>query len=132
MLGVKGKRKPIAIIEDAAVPLENLSAYIKEVFSICKRHQTPVVAYAHASVGLLHVKPLLDLRDHEDIERMKLIATETVELVKNTRDHGVENTEMDWQDHHTIKNFWRKNLQCIYRSKIIIRPTTFIEPRKNS
>ena len=82
LLGVKGKRKPIAIIEDAAVPLENLSAYIKEVFSICKRHQTPVVAYAHASVGLLHVKPLLDLRDHEDIEKMKLIATETVELVK--------------------------------------------------
>lgn len=130
MLGVKGKRKPIAIIEDAAVPLENLSAYIKEVFSICKRHQTPVVAYAHASVGLLHVKPLLDLRDHEDIERMKLIATETVELVKNTRDHGVENTEMDWQDHHTIKNFWRKIYNAFIEVKSLFDPQHLLNPGK--
>ena len=82
LLGVKGKRKPIAIIEDAAVPLEHLADYIKEVFPVCKSNDTPVVAYAHASVGLLHVKPLLDLRDAEDIERMKKIAQSTIELVK--------------------------------------------------
>lgn len=70
--GVKGRRKPIAFIEDAAVPLEHLSNYIREVFEICRIRETPVVAYAHASVGLLHVKPLLDLRDEKDIERMKI------------------------------------------------------------
>ncbi len=82
LMGVKGKRKPIAFIEDAAVPLESLPAYIKEVFDCCHAHEVPVVAYAHASVGLLHVKPLLDLRDPADIERMKQISLETLELVK--------------------------------------------------
>lgn len=82
LLGVKGRRKPIAIIEDAAVPLEFLPEYIKEVFEVCRANDTPVVAYAHASVGLLHVKPLLDLRDHDDIERMKKIAALTLALVK--------------------------------------------------
>ncbi len=81
LMGVKGNRKPIAFIEDAAVPLEYLSAYIKEVFAVCKKHETPVVAYAHSSVGLLHVKPLLDLRDAEDIERMKRISNEVLDLV---------------------------------------------------
>ncbi|HMW37844.1 MAG: FAD-binding protein [Saprospiraceae bacterium] len=81
LMGVRGNRKPIAFIEDAAVPLEHLAAYIMEVFDVCKRNDTPVVAYAHASVGLLHVKPLLDLRDQQDIVRMKRISEETLNLV---------------------------------------------------
>lgn len=80
-MGVRGNRKPIAFIEDAAVPLEHLAAYIMDVFDVCKRNDTPVVAYAHASVGLLHVKPLLDLRDQQDIIRMKRISEETLNLV---------------------------------------------------
>lgn len=82
LMGVKGNRKPIAFIEDAAVPLKHLSNYIREVFELCHRHGVPVVAYAHASVGLLHVKPLLDLRDHQDIEHMKSISKECLALVK--------------------------------------------------
>ncbi|HEX5624818.1 MAG TPA: FAD-binding and (Fe-S)-binding domain-containing protein, partial [Saprospiraceae bacterium] len=81
LMGVKGRRKPIAFIEDAAVPLEFLSPYIRDVFQICRDQGVPVVAYAHASVGLLHVKPLLDLRDPEDIERMKIISDKTLERV---------------------------------------------------
>ncbi|NOT38185.1 MAG: FAD-binding protein, partial [Saprospiraceae bacterium] len=81
LMGVKGNRKPIAFIEDAAVPLKHLADYIMEVFDVCKKYQTPVVAYAHASVGLLHVKPLLDLRDKDDIARMKSISDEVLDLV---------------------------------------------------
>ncbi|MCC6815514.1 MAG: FAD-binding oxidoreductase [Saprospiraceae bacterium] len=81
LMGVKGTRKPIAFIEDAAVPLEHLAEYIREVFDVCKKHETPVVAYAHSSVGLLHVKPLLDLRDQDDIIRMKKISEEVLDLV---------------------------------------------------
>ncbi|MEO6190071.1 MAG: FAD-linked oxidase C-terminal domain-containing protein [Saprospiraceae bacterium] len=81
LMGVKGNRKPIAFIEDAAVPLEHLAEYIMEVFEVCRKNDTPVVAYAHASVGLLHLKPLLDLRDPEDIARMKKISEATLELV---------------------------------------------------
>ena len=82
LMGVKGTRKPIAFIEDAAVPVEQLAHYIYDVFQVCKKYDTPVVAYAHASVGLLHVKPFLDLRNAEDIARMKKISEEVLALVK--------------------------------------------------
>ncbi len=82
LMGVKGNRKPIAFIEDAAVPLEHLADYIMEVYEVCREENTPVVAYAHASVGLLHVKPMLDLRDPEDILRMKNISFKTLALVQ--------------------------------------------------
>ncbi|MBL0259913.1 MAG: FAD-binding oxidoreductase [Saprospiraceae bacterium] len=81
LMGVKGNRKPIAFIEDAAVPVEHLADYIREVYEVCHKHGTEVVAYAHASVGLLHVKPLLDLRDKGDIERMKRISEDVLQLV---------------------------------------------------
>jgi Fe-S oxidoreductase len=48
---------------------------------ICEKHGTEVAMYAHASVGVIHVRPILDLRQAEDIERLKNIAEETFELV---------------------------------------------------
>ncbi len=82
MLGMKGERKPLPFIEDAAVPVEVLPEYIEKVLKICEKHETPVIMYAHASVGLIHVRPILDLRKQDDIDRMKGIADDTFELVK--------------------------------------------------
>ncbi len=82
MLGMKGKRKPLAFIEDAGIPLEVLPQYIAEVKEVCDQHQTQAAMYAHASVGVIHVRPILDLRDAEDIERFKGIAEATFHLVK--------------------------------------------------
>ncbi len=81
MLGMKGDRKPLPFIEDAALPLEHLAEYIEKVLACCKRLDTEVAMYAHASVGLIHVRPILDLRRPDDIERMKSIAEEAFELV---------------------------------------------------
>ncbi len=81
MLGVRGERKPLSFIEDSAVPVEDLPEYIDEVLKICKKHNTEVALYAHASVGVIHVQPLLDLRQEEDIRRLKAITDETFELV---------------------------------------------------
>ncbi|NND09546.1 MAG: FAD-binding protein [Saprospiraceae bacterium] len=82
MLGMKSKKKPIAFIEDAAIPLASLPQYIEEVSEVCKRNETEAAMYAHASVGVIHVRPILDLRQAEDIERFKNIAEDTFELVK--------------------------------------------------
>ncbi len=83
MLGMKGERKPLPFIEDAAVPVEVLPEYIEKVLKICEKHETPVIMYAHASVGLIHVRPILDLRKQADIDRMKGIADDTFALVKS-------------------------------------------------
>jgi len=82
LLGLKGDRKPIPFIEDACVPTTVLADYVDQVIKICKSHQTQLVMYAHASVGVIHLRPVLDLARMDDIERMKAIADETFELVK--------------------------------------------------
>jgi len=81
MLGIKGNKKPLAFIEDAGIPTEHLPEYIDQVLEICDKYQTKAAMYAHASVGVIHVRPILDLRLAEDIVRFKHISEETFELV---------------------------------------------------
>ena len=81
MMGIRGDKRALSFIEDAAIPIEFLPEYIDQVLKICKKHNTAVSMYAHASVGVIHVQPLLDLRLQEDIENLKNIADETFELV---------------------------------------------------
>lgn len=82
MLGIKGNRKPLPFIEDCAVPVDILPEYIDRVCSFCKEREVPVAMYAHASVGTIHVRPVLDLREGRDIQHLKDIAKFTFRLVK--------------------------------------------------
>ncbi len=81
MLGMKGDRKPLPFIEDAAIPVPLLPEYIAKVLGICRELDVEAAMYAHASVGVIHVRPILDLRRGEDIEKMQQIAERTFELV---------------------------------------------------
>jgi Fe-S oxidoreductase len=82
LMRIKGEGKPIGFIEDAAVPLEHLPDYILGIQAYCKQAEVPIIMYAHASVGLIHVRPVLNLKKREDIEKMKAIARHSFELVK--------------------------------------------------
>lgn len=82
MLGLKGDRKPIPFIEDAAVPVRVLPEYIDRVVKLCHAHDTNVAMYAHASVGLIHVRPVLDLRQAGDIARMQAISEAAFAMVQ--------------------------------------------------
>jgi len=79
---VKGRKKPTPLIEDAAIPVEHLPHYIPEVLEVCRKHGVEAVLYAHASVGVIHVRPHLDLKTAEDVEKFQKISAETFELVK--------------------------------------------------
>ncbi|MDX1479297.1 MAG: FAD-binding oxidoreductase, partial [Saprospiraceae bacterium] len=81
LLGEPNDKRGIAFIEDAAIPVEVLPEYIERVLAICKKHGAEVTYYAHASVGVIHVRPILDLRQQGDIDRMKAIADEVFALV---------------------------------------------------
>ncbi len=81
MTTVRGDRKPVPFIEDAAVPVESLHAYITEVFEICAKHGRKVSVFAHASVGLIHVRPLLDLHQPEEMAVFHAIQEEVFEAV---------------------------------------------------
>jgi FAD/FMN-containing dehydrogenase/Fe-S oxidoreductase len=68
-----GATQPQPYIEDAAVPLDRLEAYIREAREICSAHGRELALFAHVSVGLLHLRPLHDLNQAEEIPRMAAI-----------------------------------------------------------
>jgi len=78
---VKGPKKPIAFIEDAAVHPSRLGEYIAGLRQIFKSHQAEASIYGHAGDGNLHIMVFLDLKKAEDIVKMARIAEETYELV---------------------------------------------------
>jgi len=82
VMSMAGPRKPISFIEDCAVPLEHLGEYARRVDEVFARHDTDGTWYAHASVGCLHVRPALNLKDPDDVGLVRLIAEETHEIVR--------------------------------------------------
>ncbi len=80
--GVPGARKPITFIEDNAIPVERLEEFVRRLREVVTRHGTIASYWAHASVGVLHVRPLLDIHDDSDRERMRAIAIESADLAR--------------------------------------------------
>ncbi len=82
MMSMKGDGKPVSFIEDCAVPLDRLADYTEAVTAVFTRHGTRGTWYAHASVGCLHVRPILNMKTEEGVKAMRAIAEETAELVR--------------------------------------------------
>ncbi len=76
-----GARKPISFVEDTAVDPLKLGEFVKRFHAILERHQTTGSFYGHASVGCLHIRPLLDLSTGQGRNEMTAIAQEVFELV---------------------------------------------------
>jgi FAD/FMN-containing dehydrogenase/Fe-S oxidoreductase len=83
--GIPGTRKPITFVEDNAVPVEHLSAFVKEFRAMVAEHGTIAAYYAHASVGVLHIRPLIDIHTEADRATMRSIAEKAAALA---RKHG--------------------------------------------
>lgn len=81
MMSMKGDGKPVSFIEDCAVPLEHLAEYTSRLTDVFHRHGTEGTWYAHASVGTLHVRPILDMR-RDGAVKMRAIAEEAAALVR--------------------------------------------------
>ncbi len=83
VMSMKGEGKPVSFIEDCAVPLEHLAEYTERLGEVFERHGTSGTWYAHASVGCLHVRPTLNLKDPVDVSKMRQIAEEAHALVRS-------------------------------------------------
>src|SRR4029078_5531673 len=81
MISMKGDGKPVSFIEDCAVPLEHLAEYGDRLTQVFARHGTRGTWYAHASVGTLHVRPILDMR-RDGAAKMRAIAQEASAMVR--------------------------------------------------
>jgi FAD/FMN-containing dehydrogenase/Fe-S oxidoreductase len=77
----KGDAKAISFVEDTAVAPERLRDYIAEFLALVARHGTRAGVYAHASVGCLHVRPVVDLKTAEGVRRFEALAADVADLV---------------------------------------------------
>jgi FAD/FMN-containing dehydrogenase/Fe-S oxidoreductase len=78
---MKGDAKSISFVEDTAVAPQKLSEYIGKFLAIIESHGTTAGVYAHASVGCLHVRPVINLKTEEGIRKFESIATQVAKLV---------------------------------------------------
>jgi FAD/FMN-containing dehydrogenase/Fe-S oxidoreductase len=79
---VPGDEKPVPVIEDTAVDVNDLPAYIADVAAVLKKHGLYSVHYAHAGSGELHLRPIIDLKTTDGVKLFRTIAEEIATLVK--------------------------------------------------
>jgi FAD/FMN-containing dehydrogenase/Fe-S oxidoreductase len=130
MMSMKGDGKPVSFIEDCAVPLEHLAEYTDRLTQVFAKHGTRGTWYAHASVGTLHVRPILDLRAG-DATRMRAIAEEACAMVKQYKgaysgEHGDGLVRSEW-----IAPFFGPRLTaCLGEIKSWLDPKGLMNPGK--
>ncbi len=100
MMSMKGDGKPVSFIEDCAVPLEHLADYTSRLTEVFHKHGTKGTWYAHASVGCLHVRPILNMKT-DGAGKMRAIAEEAAELVREYKgaysgEHGDGLVRSQW------------------------------------
>jgi len=130
MMSMKGDGKPVSFIEDCAVPLEHLAEYTDRLTQVFAKHGTRGTWYAHASVGTLHVRPILDLRAG-DATKMRAIAEEACAMVKQYKgaysgEHGDGLVRSEW-----IAPFFGPRLtDCLAQIKAWLDPKGLMNPGK--
>lgn len=81
LMGIPGNRKPIAFVEDTTVDPPRLPEFVARFQEIIHRAGTRGAFYGHASVGCLHIRPLIDTKNRDDLARMRRILDEISDLV---------------------------------------------------
>ena len=81
LMSIHGDSKPLPFVEDTAVEPENLGEFVRRFDEIVANHGTEAAYYGHASVGCLHIRPLVNLKGAEGLARMVAIGDEISDLV---------------------------------------------------
>ena len=131
LMGMKGDAKPVGFVEDAAVPIENLPEYVRRFDEIVTSHDTTAAYYAHASVGLLHNRPIVNLKSETDIQKMHDIAREVRDLLMEldgamSGEHGDGLVRSEWIE----SMFGSQIYQALAEVKRAFDPAGIMNPGK--
>ena len=131
MMSMKQDGKPISFVEDCAVALPDLAEYTKGLNDIFSRHGTKGTWYAHASVGCLHVRPVLNMRQDKDVKTMRSIAEECFDLVKHYKgSHSGEHGDGIVRSEFHEKMFGPRIVSAFEEVKARFDPTGLMNPGK--
>ena len=103
LYGMRGDRKPVTFVEDCAVAPARLPEFVARFREVLRSHGTDGAFYGHASVGCLHIRPLLNLKDADDVARMRRIAEGVTDLVLEfggslSGEHGDGMVRSEWNE----------------------------------
>jgi FAD/FMN-containing dehydrogenase/Fe-S oxidoreductase len=131
LMGMKGDAKPCGFVEDTAVHPVHLSAYIREFRDLLGEYDLQACYYAHASVGCLHVRPILNLKLPEDRRRMREIGGRVADLVLKyggamSAEHGDGLVRSEWQE----RMFGSQVYQAFREVKRAFDPQGLMNPGK--
>ncbi|MEF7613227.1 FAD-linked oxidase C-terminal domain-containing protein [Aquincola sp. MAHUQ-54] len=136
MMSLKGDGKPVSFIEDCAVPLESLAEYTDALTEVFAKYGSRGTWYAHASVGTLHVRPILDMRT-DGAAKMRAIAEEAAALVRKYKgafsgEHGdglCRGEWIEWQFGPAINEAFRAIKQH-FDPENLYNPGKIVDPPK--
>ena len=131
LMGVRGDAKPIPFVEDAAVDPNRLGEFCRRFDKIVQAHKTTASYYGHASVGCLHIRPLVNLKNDPGIQKMESIAEAVADLVLEfggslSGEHGDGIVRGVW----TEKMFGRKIYDSFVEIKDAFDPKRIMNPGK--
>jgi FAD/FMN-containing dehydrogenase/Fe-S oxidoreductase len=126
-----GNLKPIAFIEDIAVPIENLGEFVQGMEQIIQAHHTIADYYGHASAGCLHIRPIIDLKSAAGKTSLRGIASQAVELAiklggSASGEHGDGLARSEWLE----KVFGIEIVTAFRQLKMAADPQGILNPGK--
>lgn len=131
MLRVVGDEKAISFIEDACVPVEHLEDYAREIYDLVHSEGLELMTYGHASVGVLHFKPVVNLKRPEDREKCERLSRKAMELCRKYKG--------SWSGEHgdgiargaQNELFWGAEMMEVFREvKRLFDPRGILNPGK--
>ncbi|SNY98772.1 FAD-binding and (Fe-S)-binding domain-containing protein [Halomonas sp. hl-4] len=136
MMSMKGDGKPVSFIEDCAVPLEHLAEYTDKLTEVFNRYGTEGTWYAHAGVGTLHVRPILDMR-RDGATKMREIAELASALVREYKgaysgEHGdgiCRGEWVAWQFGETVNDAFR-DIKQLFDPENLFNPGKIVDTPK--
>ena len=131
LYGVPGDHKPITFVEDTAVSPSRLPEFVERFRATLQKHGTDGAFYGHASVGCLHIRPLIDLKDKSEQLKMRRIMEDVTDLVLEfggslSGEHGDGLVRSEWNS----KMFGPQIYQAFQRVKGIFDPKGLLNPGK--
>lgn len=131
MMSMKEARKPISFVEDCAVELDDLAEYTARLTDIFTKYNTTGTWYAHASVGCLHVRPVLNLKQDQDVKTMRAIVEETLEMVLEYKgSHSGEHGDGIVRSEFHEKMFGTRMVENFQEVKNLFDPSGLLNPGK--
>ena len=130
MMSMKGDGKPVSFVEDCAVPLEDLAEYTDRLTRVFEKHGTTGTWYAHASVGCLHVRPILNMKE-DGAQKMRAIVEETLEIVQEYKgSHSGEHGDGLARSEFHERMFGKRMVKAFESVKDAFDPSGLFNPGK--